>query len=700
MECVNLINKLFAPRKWCVVVGGQMEVTTATREVMWQIPFSFKVAMYVLMFVAFGIMIKGLITKYNYVTQGKGLKSLLPEKLNWKKFLETILFTGKVTRNGKVGFFHSLIYYGFVILLIATELVAIHADTPLKLYKGTTYIIVSFLADWAGVAILLGLALAYKRRYIDKPDYLSATNPNREKFMYGMIFALVAVGFLLEGLRIYGVTIDPNVPPEILANIENEKLWSPFGYIIGQIIAATGISFETLKVSYLILWAFHMINTMAFIACISHTKFFHIIAAPLNALITPARRGAVMKPMDFEDETAETFGLGKASELTAKQRMDTLSCVECGRCTNVCPANLAGRPLDPKKIITKTRDTLEAAGGEDVDFWEKETFSAVELDSCTTCGACMEECPMNIEHVQSIMDLKRYKALTLGEIPADAATSVNNIKINGNPWGVSQDDRFNWSEGMDVPLIEPGKKVDYLYYVGCAGSYDASNQQVVKDTVELLKKAGVDFAVMGKTEKCNGDPIRRFGDEYSFFEVAIENIANMNQYDFGKVVTHCPHCLHTIGKEYAKFDDGDFETIHHTELLADLVKKGSLKPSKPVNEELTFHDPCYLGRHHGEYNAPRDILESIPGVQLKEMEQNKDKALCCGMGGGNMWYEVHEGNELVEGRLHHVNSTKVEKLATSCSFCMINFNSGKSNKTGTEELQVEDVATILKKSID
>ena len=237
-------------------------------------------------------------------------------------------------------------------------------------------------------------------------------------------------------------------------------------------------------------------------------------------------------------------------------------------------------------------------------------------------------------------------------------------------------------------------------YVGCAGSYDASNQKVVKDTVELLNKAGVSFAVMGKTEKCNGDPIRRFGDEYTFFEVAIENIANMRQYDFGKVVTHCPHCLHTIGKEYAKFEDGDFDTIHHTELLADLLKNGKLSPKKEVKEELTFHDPCYLGRHHGEYNAPRDVLESIPGVELKEMVKNKDKALCCGMGGGNMWYEMHEGDDLVENRLSHVGETQVYKLATSCSFCMINFNSGKGKVKETENLEVEDVASILRKSID
>lgn len=665
-----------------------MDAVNATREIFWQIPFSFKVAMYALMFVAIGIMIKGIYDKYKWINEVKANGSLIPEKLNWKRFLDTIFFTGKVTRDGYVGFYHSLIYYGFMILLIATELVAIHADTPLQIYKGTTYIVISFLADMAGIAILAGLVFAYKRRYMDRPDYLSATKPYRELFMYGMLFSLIFLGYIIEGFRIYGAGMP-----------EGEKLWSPVGFALASLIGNFNFSESALFGTYKGLWLFHMVNTMVFIASISYSKFLHIIAAPFAALVTPERRGAVMMPMDFEDETAETFGLGKASEMTPKMRLDTISCVECGRCTQVCPANLAGKPLNPKTIITKMRDVTEGKK-EDVDFWETNTYDPVELDSCTTCGACMEECPVNIEHVQEIMGLKRYKALTLGQIPPEAATAVNNIRVNGNPWGVSQDERFGWADGMDVPVIEAGKKVDYLYYVGCAGSYDNNNQKVVQDTVTLLKKAGVDFAVMGKTEKCNGDPIRRFGDEYSFFEVAIENIANMNQYDFGKVVTHCPHCLHTIGKEYAKFDDGEFETIHHTELLADLLKQGKLKPTKEVKEELTFHDPCYLGRHHGEYDAPRSVLEAIPGVELKEMEKSKDKSLCCGMGGGNMWYEIHEGTDMVENRLADVGETKAYKLATSCSFCMINFHSGKGKVKETEELEIEDVASILNKSID
>lgn len=665
----------------------------ASREIMWNIPFWMKVAMYLALAAATVVFAMGLVEKYKYVTQGKSPKQLLPKNLNFENFSRTIFFQGKVTRDPYVGIYHSMLFYGFVTLFIATEFVAIQFDTPFKIFTGTAYKVVSLIADVGGFFVLVGIALAYYRRYIKSPKYLSATKPNQEKFMYAMLAILVFVGFFLEGIRIMATSF-----PEI------EKTWSPLGYALATIFGSFNLSDNTWRLSYQGLWLFHMLNTMAFVISLSHTKFFHIIALPLNALLTPARRGAVLNPMDFANENAETFGLGKVSELSMKERLDTLACVECGRCTEVCPANLAGKPLDPKLIVTKLRDTLfnqplEAkVKGEDINLWENPLYASNELDSCTTCGACMEECPANIEHVQLIMDLKRYKALTLGDLPPAAADATNKIKKNGNPWGISQDDRFKWADGLDVPVIEAGKKVDYLYYVGCAGSYDGSNQKVVRDTIALLTKAGVSFAVMGKTEKCNGDPVRRFGDEYSFYEIAIENIANMRQYTFDKVVTHCPHCLHTIGKEYAKFDDGVFETVHHTELLSDLLRSGKLKALKEVASELTFHDPCYLGRHHGEYNAPRDILNSIPGIKLKEMKANKDKALCCGMGGGNMWYELPEGHHLAHNRLEQIGEVKVEKLATSCSFCMINFNSSKGSVKQTEELQIEDVASILAKS--
>ena len=675
-----------------------MEIVT--REIMWNIPSFMKTSMYVLLAASLFVMLHGFYRKFQSVGLGerKGWSGILPTRLNWKNFFKTILFQGKIGRHKSVGLIHALIFYGFVILWIATDLVAIHADTPFKIYQGNLYIVVSFLADIAGIMILVGIGAAFYRRYILRPDYLSATHPNREIYMYSMLLALVLLGYLLEALRIEGTRNAFLAGEHVLFNMK-EKIWSPVGWFLADVVHSLNWTEKTLVSIWQGTWFVHMVNTMAFVALIPYSKFSHMFFIPLNSLLTPKRRGAILSPMDFENESAETFGLGKLSELTPKNRMDILACVECGRCTQVCPAKDAGKPLDPKLIITKMRDLAERTSG-DVDIWnEHRLYQNNELDACTTCGACMEECPADIEHVNLIMEAKRYKTLTLGEIPPSAADATNKIKVNGNPWGISQEDRFKWADGLDVPTIDTLKEVDYLYYVGCAGSYDAANQKVVKDTVLLLKKANVNFAVMGKNEKCNGDPIRRFGDEYTFHEVAIENIANMNQYKFKKVVTHCPHCLHTIGKEYAKFEEGSFETIHHTELLFDLIKMGALKPKNNIQQKLTFHDPCYLGRHHGTYDAPREILNAIPGVELKEMERTKDKALCCGMGGGNMWYELPEGEHLAKNRLQDIAETQPQKLATACSYCLINFNSSKSQNTQTEGLEIDDVASILAKSI-
>ncbi len=667
-----------------------MLLTIASREILWNIPIAFQIGMYVLFFASLGVLLWTFKEKFRWIKGTSGEK-LFPESLQWGAFFKTLVLQGKLPRRPAVGRFHALIFYSFLILTIATELVAIHSDTPFKVFQGTTYIVISFLADIAGVFILIGLALAFYRRYVQKPAHLSATRPGQERTMYGFLGTLVITGFLLEGLRILGTGMP-----------SGETIWSPVGWIFAKLFSGMSLSNQAVSVTHQALWLFHMVLTMAFVAAIGLTKYSHMVFAPLSALITPKRRGGVLEPMDFEDEEAESFGIEKISGLTPKQRFDTLACVECGRCSQVCPALRSDKPLDPKLIITKMRDfSLSEKGKSDGNFWEegKELYTISEIDACTTCGACMEECPVNIEHVTTIMGLKRYKTLTLGQVPATAITTIHNIQNQGNPWGQPRESRMDWADGLDLPIADEQTHVDYLYYTGCAGAYDPANQQVVKHTVALLKEAGVSFALLGKAESCNGDPIRRFGDEYTFNEIAIGNIANINRYKFDTIITQCPHCLHTIGKEYAKFEDGNFNVVHHTELLADLVKQGKLKPQNEVRETVTLHDPCYLGRHHGNYDSPRDVLSAIPGLSLSEMEESKDSALCCGMGGGNMWYETPEGEHLSKNRLKQIAQTGSSNLATACSYCMINFNSSKTSVTETEDLVVEDVASLLYRSV-
>ena len=660
-----------------------------TREMLFSMPSWTMVLTYLTFFISVVIFLVGISKKIQFVTNGKGFKeltSIFPKKLYWKAFFNTLLLQGKVSRNFVATIFHSSIFISFIILTITTTVVAIHQDTPLKIFVGNTYIFLSILADFAGFFLLVGLLIAIYRRFVQKPSKLDGADNSKDIIMYLFLASFVVIGFMLEIIRL----IQTGMP-------STELICSPVGFPLAKLVLMLGIPNSTLTIIYQVSWFFHMLSTMAFIAILPFTKFFHIVIGPFQALITEPKTGGILLPMDFENEDAETFGLGKPEELTIKNRLDLVACIECGRCTDVCPATASGKLLSPKLIVSKIRDfTLKTPKG---DFWESELFAANELDACTTCGACMEECPMEIQHINLIQEAKRYKVLTLGEIPPAAGDAVNKIKTQGNPWGISQEDRFKWADGLDVPVIDSAKKVDYLYYVGCAGSYDPANQDVTKDTIALLKKAGVDFAVMGKNEKCNGDPIRRFGDEYSFYEVALENIATINQYQFDKIIVQCPHCLHTIGKEYSKFDDGHFDVVHHTELLADLLKNNKLTPTKRVEVQLTFHDPCYLGRHHGEYNAPREILKSIPGLTLVEMDKNKDEAVCCGMGGGNMWYELPEGEHIAKNRLEDVGKTKMPQLATACSFCLINFDSTKVQVSSTEELTVNDVANYLAKSV-
>ena len=659
----------------------------ATREIMWNTHQWFSILMYFTFSIALGIFLKGLHKKLKYVANGP-ISNLFKIDLNWSNFFKNILLQGKVNRQLFVAFFHGFIFFGFIILIIATTMVAIQNDFSINIFQGLPYKIISLLADYAGVAIFIGVCIAFFRRYIQNPSYLDSTRPKQEIIMYLFILNFIIVGFILEGIRI----LNTGLPTF-------EAIWSPIGFFIAQSFAFFHVN--NLDFIYKFLWLEHMLSTMIFIALLPNTKFIHTILAPLNSLIATGE-GAILTPMDFENEDAETFGLGKISELTLKNRLDTISCVECGRCSNSCPAKKADKILDPKTIITKLRDyQIKNDKNSEASFWDKKPlYGSNELDACTTCGACMEECPMSIEHVPLILEAKRYKVLTLGEIPKMAADATNKVKVNGNPWGIAQHDRFKWAEGLEAPVIKPGEHVEYLYFLGCAGSYDSSNQQVVKDTIKLLKKGNINFALLGEKEKCCGDPVRRFGDEYSFYEIALENISLFNQYSFDKIIVHCPHCLHTVGKEYNKYPDANFKVIHHSELLSDMILSGSLIPQNEINENVTYHDPCYIGRHDQNYDKTRSILKNIKGIKIKEMDNIKDKSLCCGMGGGNMWYELPEGEHLGFNRLREIGKTKVNKLITACSYCLINFNSNKDHITETKSIEIEDIATILEKSIN
>lgn len=610
-----------------------------TREILWGIDPLIKKTMYACFLIALGSFF------YGFYTIFKGFK--VEQKYNFKEFFNVIFFQGKLFRKPFVGFIHSCIYYSFFILWIATELVAIHYDTSFKVFQGRTYLVVSLLADIAGVVLVLGLLFAAKRRFIDK----KLSSRKKELFMGSMLFTLVLLGFLLEVLRIQAFNY-----PSI------DKTFSPVGYFLAKSLPYFFSSFL-----YEAIWTIHMIQTMFFIAYIPFSRFKHFIISPALALFENRKNSALLNPLNFEKEQ---FGYQSFDDLTSKEKLYFDACVECQRCTDVCPSQLVSNILNPKDIILKTVNSS----------WHENNYTQEEIDSCTTCGACMQECPVYIEHVPIILNLKRYKTMALGILDPSLNATNEKIKTSGNPWGYKQEDRDLWSSDLNIPIIEKNKTVEYLYYVGCAGSYEKKNQETVKALTSLMNKAGVDYAILGKKEKCTGDPLRRSGDEYSFVEIATQNIVTLKEYSFNYIVTHCPHCLHTL-KEYKDFG-GDYKVIHHTELLSHLIDQKKLKP---ITDTVTYHDPCYLGRHHGVYDEPRNIL----GKNLIEPNNTKDKSLCCGMGGGNMWKE--SSAVIPETRLKDLKNTGSNKIITGCSFCLINFSSHEQN------VLVQDISTELLK---
>lgn len=581
---------------------------------------------------------------------------------------------------------HGLIFYGFMVLFFGTTIVALKDYHIVDIYHGWFYAFVKVTCQLGGLALAIGLFMGVVRRSSKTEKFKHGTGYT---LLYLFLFILVVQGFLMQGFRLaYEVNaIDAQ--------------WAFVGHIF-SLLYPKNLNPESANYFYTSLWYTHMITTMAFIATAPYTRAIHIVTATLNLYTQRLESSANLPKMDFENADAEYFGAREIKDFTWKDLLSFDSCTECRRCTDICPANAVGKPLDPREVILKLRDSmmLDAQFGTDKNneslfLFENGTITHNEIWACTNCGGCVNECPVGIDQLRSIMQLRRYQTLSLGEIPQPAGKAIENIKQYNNPWGLPHAERFKWAEGLDLPILTgDSPEVEYLYYVGCAGSYDAGNQKVARAVVRILQHSGVSFAVMGKAEKCTGEPVRRLGDEYSFAEMAASNVEQLNQLKFKKIVTHCPHCFSTLKNDYQDFG-GKYEVYHHSQLLHALHKNGKLNLAVSVEKNVTFHDPCFLGRHNGEYEAPRKVLEAIAGLRLHEMEKSKQTSSCCGMGGGNMWYESEGGTKIVENRLEHVAQTGAQTLVTGCSYCMINFKSAFANVEKTKNLEVMDLAEAV-----
>ncbi|HLF61142.1 MAG TPA: (Fe-S)-binding protein [Acidimicrobiia bacterium] len=605
-------------------------------------------------------------------------------------------------RDPRAGVMHSLIYYGFVVLFLGTVTVEIDHLLPvdLKFLEGPVYEGFSAILDLASLAFLGGLALAIVNRYVLRSERLRTKTKPEDALILGLLVVLGISGLLTEAARI------------ALAGRPDFEVWSFVGYPLSALVPEANAGDL-----HFILWVSHVAAFVGFLVILPVTKLRHMVTSPANLFLSahPRPKGAMREmPNLLEADDIETIGAALATDLTWKQIFDTDACTICGRCTSVCPANITGKPLDPREIVLKSGEVAAAAAGVSPPLssvavleGEHSLFDRVrpeEVFACTTCRACDEICPVNIEILDRILDMRRYLTLMESEFPTELGKAFVAMENQSNPWGLSQATRAAWTSELDfeVPVFgENGKTTaEYLWFVGCAGSFDDRNTAVSVALARLLNKAGIDFAILGRAELCSGDPARRAGNELVFQQLALQNIASFEEIGVTKVITQCAHCFNTIANEYPQFG-GDYEVVHHSQLLAELLAQGRLSvPTKENGEpkKIAYHDPCYLGRHNDIYLAPRNVVGASGDIEVVEMPRHGTRALCCGAGGAQFWMEERTGKKVNIERTEEALATGADEIAVACPFCYVMIDDGVK-ELGRDDVKVRDLAMILAEGV-
>ncbi len=628
---------------------------------------------------------------------GRRLKAMLIHGLGQQKTL----------REGTPGLLHFLMYSGFIVLFIGTLIVAVQEDMGINFLHGPFYLFFSVTLDIFGLLCMVGVAGLTYRRYVIKPTGLDS---RLEDLIILVLFLVVlGSGFLVEGARI-GATELKQHP--------DWALWSPVGATIARAFAGLGVTESQFLGWHRFWWWSHMVITFGFLVYIGFSKLSHLIFSPVNIFFHKFRAKGELAPivdldkaLEGDEEAMETvrFGAAKLEDFTWKQLLDLDACTRCGRCQDNCPAWLSGKPLSPKFVILNLQEHMHATAGVTATASDEEEvedgismigdiITEDVLWSCTTCRACEENCPVNIEHIDTIVDMRRNLVLEQGSMPETAEAALRSLEQRGHPWRGTQETRTGWTEGLEIPYITDNPDAEYLFWVGCTGALVDRNIQVTKALAQVLKAADVSFAILGEEEGCTGDPARRLGNEYLFQMLAQQNVETLNSYNVRKILTHCPHCFNTLANEYPQFG-GNFEVVHHSQLIAHLVELGKLQPETDFTEKVTYHDACYLGRHNDVIAEPRKVLESIPGLEMEEMRWNKKKGLCCGAGGGHAWMEVNIGRRVNHIRTEHAQETGASVVATGCPFCMQMFEDGIRSKGAEEEMKAQDIAEIMAQSL-
>ncbi|MFO7914345.1 MAG: heterodisulfide reductase-related iron-sulfur binding cluster [Candidatus Krumholzibacteriales bacterium] len=588
------------------------------------------------------------------------------------------------------GLGHFVIFWGFIFITLGTIehiLGMIITGFSYRAVFGSGVAgVISFCQDIFAFMVLIAIVVSVFRRFVLKPVRLEMDDPKVKidaTFILSLIFILIVLMYGMKGAGIIMGQVDPG--------------YAPVSAYAAGIIEGRISDVETSEAVFA--WAHHVI-IFFFLIYIPFSKHIHILGAIPNVFLRKLGHPGTLRRMDFEDETAEKFGKSAITDFTWKQLLDLYACTECGRCQAACPAYLTDKPLSPFRVIHYLRghfmEEMKPLLSEE-DYQEKQIVPEVVSDdsmwACTTCGACVQECPPFIEHVQAIVDLRRYFVLTEASFPQEAQPVFRNMEVNYNPWAFGYADRANWAEGLDVPLASEKNSFDVLYWVGCAGSFDDRGKEVARAMVELMNRAGVDFAILGTEEKCCGDSARRMGNEYLAQMLIDSNIETLRKYEFNRIVTPCPHGYNALKAEYPQFGL-EVPVVHHSEFLLELVREGKLKPAKAGSARGIYHDSCYLGRYNDIIDQPRALLNSIEGMELKEFDRKGKRSFCCGAGGGRMWLEETIGERINENRVDEALGKGVDQIFTACPFCMTMFEDGL--KAGDEgDVNVRDIAEVL-----
>jgi Fe-S oxidoreductase/nitrate reductase gamma subunit len=617
-------------------------------------------------------------------------------------------------RDSAAGLMHSMIYFGFLVLLGVTTVLEIDHQVPpaLKFLHGDVYRAYAAVGDIAGIVFTGGVIWAIIRRYVQRPYRIRIKSKPEHAIGLGVLLAIGVTGFTTEMFRIAESQAAG-------VNMDHEK-WSVLGYPLAQLV--NGWSVSSLDTTHQVMWVAHVLAFIAFLIILPITMLRHMFTSPLNMYLKDRERpkGAMKAMPNLTETSLETFGAHVVEDFTWKQLLDLDACTMCGRCTSVCPAHATGKPLDPREIVLKSGEVMAATasharGGKvtpplsvdsEITISANSLFERItseEIWACTSCKACDEICPVNIEILDKILDMRRYLSLMESDFPAELGNAYRAMENQGNPWGMSQSDRGEWAKDLDVTVLDPGAAFnhEYLYWVGCAGSFDDKNKKVTQSMAKLLKRAGIDVAILGPSEMCTGDSARRSGNEYLFQMLAMPNIEMLNGMGVRKIITQCPHCFNTLANEYPQFG-GTYEVIHHSQLLEHLIDSGKLDISDATLEErITYHDSCYLGRHNDVYMAPRNVVASIKGVDVVEMPRNGTKGMCCGAGGARMWMEETIGTKVNDERAAEAISTGASRVATACPFCYIMLDDGVKGAGKEEhEVKVADISIHLLDAIE